>query len=61
VANNFGVYSMGFTKVEIDNLQVLIDAGARSIAAQTPLDKAGEILKAASDLAVKVKTLTEET
>ena len=52
---------MGFTKVEIDNLQVLIDAGARSIAAQTPLDKAGEILKAASDLAVKVKTLTEET
>lgn len=51
---------MGLTQVEVDNLQVLIDAGARAIVAQTPLDKAGDILKAAAELAVKVKMLVKE-
>jgi len=47
------------TQDEINNLLVLIQAGARALSAQQgEMDKAGEILMVAHSLTTKVKTLS---
>jgi hypothetical protein len=47
------------TKEEIQNVLVLIDAGARALASQNSLDKASGILATAHDLANKLVKLEE--
>lgn len=47
-----------FTNEELSNLLALVEAGARAIASQNPLSKAGEILIVANALAEKVKQLS---
>lgn len=47
------------TKEEVQNLLILIEAGARAISSQNPLDKAGAILSTAHDLATKVAKLVD--
>lgn len=49
------------TKEEIQNVLVLVEAGARAISSQNSLDKAGVILATAHDLCVKLSKLTDET
>jgi hypothetical protein len=44
-------------KTEIQNVVVLIEAGARALANQNPLNKAAEIMSAANDLIQKVLQL----
>ena len=45
------------TKEEVQNVLVLIEAGARALAAQNPLDKGGNIMMTAHALAEKVAEL----
>lgn len=47
------------TKEEIQNVLVLVEAGARAISSQNSLDKAGAILATAHDLSVKLSKLAE--
>jgi hypothetical protein len=49
------------TKEEIQNILVLIDAGARALASQNPLDKASSIMATAHDLAQKLAKLGEDS
>ena len=49
-----------FTKEEVNNLLILIDAGARSISSQNQLSKAAEVLAAAGVLSEKVAKLVKE-
>lgn len=51
---------MEFSQEEVNNLLVLLDAGARSLAAQNKLDKAAGILGAADALSKKVAELTKK-
>lgn len=47
------------TKEEIQNVVVLIDAGARALASQNPLDKAGAIMATAHELAQKLAKMAD--
>jgi hypothetical protein len=48
------------TKEEIQNVVVLIDAGARALASQNPLDKAGSIMATAHELSLKLAKMVED-
>jgi hypothetical protein len=48
------------TKEEIQNVLVLVEAGARAISSQNPLDKAGAIMATAHELSVKLSKLADE-
>lgn len=52
---------MEFTQEEVQNLLVLLEAGARSISGQNQLLQAANVLAAAHNLAEKVKKLAPPT
>lgn len=47
------------TKEEIQNILILVEAGARAIAAQNPMDKASGIFATAHELSTKLAKLSE--
>lgn len=49
-----------FTKEEVQNLVVLVEAGARALAGQNKLDQASAILATADQLVKKVVKLAPE-
>lgn len=51
---------VSFTAEEVGNLSTLIEAGARALAAQSQLNKAGEILLVSNVLLEKIKQLGQE-
>lgn len=48
---------VSFTKEEVMNISILIEAGARSLSSQNKLTEAGSILSVASGLIDKVQKL----
>lgn len=51
---------MEFTKEEVQNLLVLVDAGARAVAGQSSLAQAANVLATADALTTKVKGLVKD-
>ena len=49
------------TKEEIQYVLVLIEAGARAISSQNPLDKASTIMATAHELSTKLAKMAEST
>lgn len=47
------------TKEEVQNVLILIEAGARALSSQNTLDKAGAIFAAAHDLSMKIAKMAD--